>query len=289
MNAMKKPHKLRKSIWAGLGLLLAVFFVWQGLKKPALQGDWQVQLSVPSTAEFHGDVATVHNVRNFRYFPTENDTHPAYYDRDYDLTQIKRVWFIAEPFSELKQAAHTFLSFEFESGDFLAISIEARKTKSQTYSILKGVLRTYPLMYVAADERDVLLVRTNLRKDDVYVYPVKLSNPDSARRLMTDMLERMNDILVHPVWYNTLWSNCTSNIAYHVNRLDPGRISLWSWQLFATGSADELALQHGLLDTNLPIDQARKKYSVTDRAQKVGDVPGYSELIRQFPSDQPAL
>jgi hypothetical protein len=289
MNGMKKPHRVRRYVSAGIALLLAVFFIWQGLKKPSLTGDWQTQLATPSTAEFNGNLATVHNVRNFRYGPTEDDMHPAWYDRTYDLTQIKRVWFVAEPFSELKQAAHTFLSFEFENGDFLAISIEARKTKSQTYSLWKGILRTYPLIYIAADERDVLLVRANLRNDDVYVYPIKFSKPESPRLLLTDMLLRMNDLLVHPVWYNTLWSNCTSNIAYHVDRLDPGRISPWSWQLWATGSADELALSHGLLDTNLSIDQARKKYFVTELSKQAGDVPDYSQLIRQFPPDPPVL
>ncbi len=265
----------------GIASFLAVFFIWQTLKKPATQGDWQQHLTIPSTAEFNGDTVTVRNIRNFRYAPTEKDMQPDYYDKTYDLTQIKKIWYISEPFNEATYAGHTFVSFEFNNGDFLAITIEARKTKDQTYSIFKGMFRTYPLIYIAADERDVLLLRANIRKDKVYVYPVKTSSPENSRILLTDMLTRMNELLKDPAWYNTYFANCTSSIAYHVNKITPGRISKFSWQLLLTASADELALKRGLLDTDLSIDEARKKYFVTDKSQRIGDVPNYSKLIRE--------
>lgn len=272
-----------KKILFAVGVLLVIFIVWQGSKKVPIQGNWQEQLAVISTAEFSGDLVTIKNVRNFRYYPTEKDMHPSYYDRTYDLTQIKKVWYVTEPFNENQSAAHTFVSFEFNNGDFLAISMEARKTKDQTYSTWKGMLRTYPLVYIAADERDVLLLRANVRKDKVYVYPVKLEKPENARLILTDILKRMNELTsTHPAWYNTLFANCTSSIAKHVNNITRGRISQFSWQLWLTASADELALKHGLLDTDLPIEQAREKYSVNEASERVGDVPSYSADIRKF-------
>ncbi len=275
--------KVIKKVLLSLGCLLIIFVAWQGLKKVPMEGDWQEQLKVISTAEFNGDLVTVKNVRNFRYSPTEKDMHPAYYDKKYDLTQIKKVWYVTEPFNENQSAAHTFVSFEFNNGDFLAISIEARKTKDQIYSIWKGMLRTYLLVYIAADERDVLLLRANIRKDKVYVYPVKLEKPENARLILTDMLTRMNELVsTRPAWYNTLFANCTSSIAKHVNKITPGRVSIFSWQLWLTASADELALKHGLLDTDLSIEQAREKYSVNEASERVGDVPSYSLDIRKF-------
>ena len=96
------------------------------------------------------------------------------------------------------------------------------------------------------------------------------------------MLTKMNELTVKPEWYNTLFSSCTSNIAKHVNKLTPGRISMFSWQLWLTASADELALKHGLLDTDLSIEKAREKFFVTDISQKIGDVPDYSkEILKQ--------
>ncbi len=275
--------KILKIFFGALGSLLLIFLIWQGLKKPATQGDWQTHLATPSTAEFHDNLVTVHNVRNYRYGPTEADIHPAYYDKTYDLNTVKRVWYVTEPFNENQYAAHTFLSFEFENSDVLAITIEARKTKEQTYSIFKGMIRTYPLIYIAADERDVVLLRANLRKDKVYLYPVKLSKPENGRLLLVDMLERMNKIITtKPAWYNTFTANCTSSIAYHVNRISSDRISKMSWRLWLTAYADELALDAGLLDTNLPIDEARKKYLITELSQQIGDVPDYSQQLRKF-------
>lgn len=276
-----KLKKIGKYLLLVLGVLLIGVLLWQGMKRPPTEGDWQEQLRISSTAQFNGDLVTVRNVRNFRYYPRESDMHPGYYDRTYNLNDIKRVWYVTEPFNENKLAAHTFLSFEFENEVFLAITIEARKTKSQTYSTVKGFFRTYPLVYIAADERDVMLVRANIRKDKVYAYPVKLSKPENARLLLIDVLKRMNDLQVNPEWYNTFWANCTSSIAYHVNRLDPGRVSMLSWQLWLTASADELAHKRGLLDTELPIEQAREKYLITEKSLKIGDTPDYSVRVRE--------
>lgn len=275
--------KIIRKVLLVLVLVLAVTILWYLFSKPPTEGDWQEHLSLVSTAEFNGDFVTVRNVRNFRYYPTEKDMHPGYYDKTYDLNQIKKVWYVAEPFNENQSAAHTFVSFEFNNGDFLAISIEARKTKDQVYSIWKGMWRTYPLVYIAADERDVILLRANLRKDKVYVYPVKLEKPENARLLLVDMLTRMNELLgAKPAWYNTLFANCTSSIAKHVNNLTPGRVSVFSWQLWLTASADELALKHGLIDTDLPITEAREKYNINEASERVGDVPSYSAEIRKF-------
>jgi len=263
-----------------IGLLIVAFIIWQTAKTVPNTGDWQTPLSKLSTAEFNGDKVTVRNVRNFRYKDgeEESDLIPNYYDRTYDLSKLSQVWYVSEPFKEISAAAHTFLSFEFSNGDFLSISIEARKLKGQEYSLVLGALRTYPLMYIAADERDAILVRTNVRKDDVYVYPVRT---DKGRELLVDMLDEMNQLAKSPEWYNTITDNCTSRIASHVNRVTPGRITSLAWQSFVTGYADVFALEHGLLDTNLSIDEARKKYYVTSKSQSIGDVPDYSRKIRQ--------
>ena len=281
MWSSSKGSWIRK-VLLGIGILVILVVIVQALQRVPLTGDWQEQLTTIATAQFDGDMVTVKNVRNFRYDPTEADMKPAYYDKTYDLTQIAKVWYVTEPFNENKIAAHTFVSFEFTNGDFLSFSIGARKTKDQRYSIWKGRLRTYPLVYIAADERDVILLRANVRKDKVYVYPIKLEKPENARILLTDMLTRMNELVTtEPAWYNTLFANCTSVIAKHVNDITPGRISPFSWQLWLTASADELALKHGLLDTDLPIEEARAKYYVTDISQRIGDVATYSRDIRQ--------
>jgi len=272
-----------KKLGIGILILIIGYVIYYMTVRPPTEGDWQTQLAIPSTAEFSddSDFVTVKNVRNFRYVPTEADMIPDYYDRTYNLNEVKKVWFVSEPFNENDIAAHTFVSFEFENGDFLSISIEALKRKDQVYSIWEGLLRTYPLIYVAADERDTILLRANVRKDKVYVYPIRLEKPENGRFLLVDMLNKMNKLVVEPEWYNTLFSNCTSMIAKHVNKLSPDRISPFSWQLWLTASADELALEKGLLDTDLSIEEARLKYYINDISQVIGDAENYSKEIRR--------
>jgi len=139
----------------------------------------------------------------------------------------------------------------------LSISIEARKIKGQEYNLFWGMLHTYPLMYIAADEHDTVFVRANIDKDDLYMYPVKLQDPRHAKLLLIDMLDKMNSLASRPEWYNTVTANCTSQIAWHINKLFPGRLPRIAWQTQLSGYADALALKQGLLDTNLPLDKAR--------------------------------
>lgn len=278
-----KIHFFLRYVFVIIGITAAIFLIWQATKQVPTEGNWQTPLSRLSTAEFHGDLVTVKNVRNFQYKDSEEeaDLVPGYYDKTYDLSKVSKVWYVSEPFKEMSVAAHTFLSFEFSNGDYLSISIEARKVKGQKYRLSLGLLRTYPLMYIAADERDALLVRANIRKDDLYVYPVR-TTPEKGRLLLTDILQEMNRLAEKPQWYNTVTDNCTSRIAWHVNRVTPNRIPNTAWEAYVTGYADAFALKHGLLDTDLPLDEARKKYRVTERSQEIGDLPDYSKRIREW-------
>jgi len=278
---MKLP---RRKILLYTPLFLAVtiltLIIWQSIKKVPTEGNWKTTLAVLSTAEFNGDRVTVKNVRNFEYDKDENVTAAKYEDRTYDLNKLSKVWFISSPFDPGSPFAHTFLSFEFEDSQYLAITIEARLTKEQKYTLTQGALRTYPLMYIAADERDVIYMRTTSRGADVYLYPLK-ATPLQGKVLLTDMLNRMNEIAVTPTWYNAFFANCTSSIAGHVNKIWPGVLPGFDWQSVVTGYADKLALESDLIDTTLSIDEAREKYYVSDISKEIGRVENYSKLIRQ--------
>jgi hypothetical protein len=273
--------KNRKVVYILLFGIFAIFLIWQFLKVPQKDGNWQEPLSLQAHAEFNENFVTIKNIRNFRYSADEKVSYANYYNQTYDLNKIYKVWYIVEPFKDRDYAAHTFLSFEFSDEKYITISIEARKLKGQEYSIFLGMLKTYPLMYIASDERDSILMRANIRKNKVYLYPVKI-NPEQARVLFKDMLVRMNDLSESPKWYNTFTDNCTSAIAGHINKIWPGKLPKFLWQSWVTGYAEKLAFEKKLLDTDLDIDKAREKYYVTDISQEIGDVSGYSKIIRQF-------
>ena len=279
--SMKNLHKTIKYIGLAIILLIVIFFIWQGTKSVPTEGNWKDTLRLLSTAEFNGDLVTVKNVRNFQYSASGTPTVEDWYDKTYDLNKLQKVWYAIDPFDPSSLFAHTFLSFQFSDGSFLAITIEARLTKTQEYNMWNGFIRSFPLMYIAADERDAVYLRTNIYKDSLYVYPLR-ANPHDARLLLVDMLNRMNDIAIHPTWYNAIYANCTSSIASHVNKIWPGLLPKFDWQVLFTSYADKLALDKGLLDTDLSLNPARKKFYVTDIAGKVGYVKDFSDLIRKF-------
>jgi hypothetical protein len=102
-------------------------------------------------------------------------------------------------------------------------------------------------MYVIADERDVIKLRTNYRKDMVYLYPVKTS-PEKSQELLTKILFHTNHLQSKPEFYNTLTNTCTTNIVDRVNEVTPGRIPWLKLSVLFPALSDQFAYRLGLLD-----------------------------------------
>jgi hypothetical protein len=230
-------------------------------------------------AKFSGHKAKLYNVRNFRY-ATEDTYVPDYYDRVYDLTRLSGVDFIVVPFPRVPALAHTMLSFVFADGNNLAVSVEARLEKGERYSPLRGTLRQYELMYVVADERDVIPLRSEHRHLDVYIYRTK-ATPEEAREMLASVLERVNQLARQPEFYHTLTNNCTTNLVAHVNKIRPGRVA-YGWQLLFNGHSGRLAYDLGLLDTNQPFEQTQQLAWANQRIRQARTSGNFSEEIRRF-------
>lgn len=259
---------------SSLAYALFAFFT-----KPSLLRDWTPDQAVLARAEFGTSTVTIRNIRNIAY-RTTSDYDVAYYDKTFDPEKLESAWFIVEPFSgHGAGAAHTFVSFGFESGDYVAVSVEIRKEKGESFSPVKGILRQYEVVYVIADERDVVKLRSNYRKDEVFLYPVKTSK-ENIRKLFISMLERANKLATEPEFYNTLTNTCTTNLVAHVNEIVPGRIPL-SHKVLMPAYSDELAQEIGLLDDTLSIEELRAKHRINDKAALFADDPLFSQKIRE--------
>ncbi|MGH7545966.1 MAG: DUF4105 domain-containing protein [Gemmatimonadota bacterium] len=265
----------------GALLLVALLGAWLG-RRPSNDRDWSPNDAVLPRAQVEGSRVHLRHVRHTTYATTEVYT-PSWYDKAFDRDRLVRAWFVVEPFSRWTGAAHTFVSFEFEGPEYVAISVEARKQKGERYHFLKGLFRQYELWYLVADERDVIRLRTNVREDDVYLYPIRAPR-EKVRALFLAMLERANALRERPEFYNTLTSNCTSNIIRHVNTLSPHRIP-FGFKALLPAFADELAYDVGLLDTELPFEEARAHFRINERARRSGDDPNFSTVIRQFDAE----
>lgn len=247
---------------------------------PSNDRNWNDDQNILPTAEIKGDQVLIHNVRNFSYASTTSYI-ANYYDKTYDVSEIKKVWYIVEPFSGIPGSAHTFLSFEFENNQFVSISVEIRKEKGESYNPIKGLFNRYELMYVIADERDVVKLRSNYRKDLVYVYPIN-TTVEKARDLFLDMIKRANDLSQHPEFYNTITNTCTTNIVTHVNKITPKRVPFFNLRILFPENSDKLAYDLGLIDTDLSFEDARVRYFINDRALTYADDPNFSLRIREY-------
>jgi hypothetical protein len=240
--------------------------------------DWQPDVAVTPYATVNGDLVTVHGVRNFAY-RTETDFTPRWEERTYDLRKLDSADIIAAYWTG-KAIAHVMVSFGFEGKDYLAISIETRKEKGESYSTLAGFFRQYELYYVVADERDVIGVRTTYRqpREDVYIYRVRVRQIN-IRRIFLDYIETINDMHARPRFYNTLTTNCTTSILMHT-RMNPESPPL-SWKVLLSGYVPEYLYELGRIDTAKPFADLEKLCHVNERAHAADQDAAFSQRIRQ--------
>jgi hypothetical protein len=257
------------------GLAALVIALWSCI--PASNDrDWQPDVSRLATAEISGSRVTVHNIRNCDY-RSDTDFDVRYEDRTYDLDRIRTldlyVVYWAGP-----SICHTMLSFGFDDGRTLCLSVEARKEKGEGYSAVKAFFRQFELIYILADERDLIRLRTNFRGEQVYLYRLR-TDPAEVRGVFLDTMSRINELQAQPEWYNALTHNCTSNLR---DRTAPyARKRLWSWKFVLNGYIDGLAYERGALDQSLPFEELKRRSLINEKAKAAGSDDRFSARIRE--------
>jgi hypothetical protein len=232
-------------------------------------------------AELRGSIVTLTNVRKARY-RSATDCDVTWETRTYDLRELDEVDFIVEPFQALRALAHTFVSFGFKNGEHLALSFETEHVPGRPYDPLRGLFRQYILRAIVGDERDLVGLRTEIRRDEVYVYPLR-AEPATLRRLFVLLMARVNALETRPEYYNTLTNNCTTQyrtvyetLTHRSLRFDP--------RVYLPGYTDALALDLGLIDWSGDIATARRSFRVNGRApldeRARLDGPGWSRRLR---------
>jgi len=270
---------LVKRRWLAVGatvLGFALVLGWWLTLQPSNDRDWQPDVALLPYAEIDGNRVAVHNVRNCDY-RTETDFDVRHYDKAFDLDRIRAAELFMVYWGS-PHMAHTMVSFEFEGGDHLCFSIETRKEKGEGYSAVKGLFRQFELVYIAADERDVVRLRTNYRQgEEAYLHRLN-SSPAQVRTLLLDYLRRMNSLRQRPEWYSAITDNCTTSI--RTQRAAADRAP-WDWRMLANGHGDELLYERGVIATNLPLADLKQRAHINARARAADKAADFSRLIRQ--------
>jgi hypothetical protein len=271
-------RRRRRPVLLGFGAaFLALLLYWQTIE-PSNERDWAPEVARLPRATVAGDLVTLHDIRSFDY-RTETDFVPAYYDRTFDLRRLDALDVVTSYWMG-PAIAHVFLSFGF-GDDHVAVSVEARKERGEGYSSVQGFFKRYELIYVVGDERDLIRVRTNYRRDppeDVYLYRTR-GPMENARRVFLDYVRAINGLHERPRFYDTLTTNCTTTILFHT-RVNPGHLPL-SWKVLLSGHAAEYAHDHGRLDTSLPFEELRRQSRVNAVAVAADQAPDFSRRIRE--------
>jgi hypothetical protein len=261
-----------------LMLFVLILSGWWVAIQPSNERQWQADLAILPYATTEGDIVTVHNIRNVDY-RSEFDFTPAYYDKTFDLNKLEGVDLFAVYWMG-PAIAHTIMSFNFGDKDYLAVSIEARKELNEGYSTIKGFFRQYELTYIVADERDVIRLRTNYRKDPIEnVYLYRLHPPkENVRRLFLEYIKQINGLHEKPAFYNTLLDNCTTAIWFNT-RVNAGHLP-FSWKILLSGYVPEYIYESGGLNTKIPFEQLQQQAHINAVAKTLDKSAYFSQGIR---------
>ncbi len=271
-----KIRPFKKAVLFEYALFGLVLIVWC-LQFPSNNRPWQRDVALLPWAQISGPQITIHNIRNCNY-RSETDYDVSHYDKTVNLNDLISIDLILVDWG-LGKIAHTMFSFGFKDGSYLCTSIETRKEIGENYSAVKGFFRTYELIYIVADERDLIRLRTNFREDEnVYLYPLNLADDDIGKQVFLEYINRINALKKNPEWYNALTENCMTS-AFRLIRKHAVH-NKWNWKIFMNGYAAELAYDYGIVYNKIPFEQLRKTSLINAAAKSCTDLDRFSVTIR---------
>lgn len=270
--------------------ILVIYGFFLVMFRPSNYRNWSKDMEKLSSAviennnrggDIGGSIVTLDNIRN-NYYRSTDDFDVRYYQTKFDVKKLKKAYLITDPFGKL--ASHTMLDFEFDDGQKVVLSVEIRREVDEVFGNFKGLFNGYELYYVWSDEKDVIKLRTNYRMDNVYMYPLKMSE-ENIQKLFLEAIQRTNELKNKPEFYNLLVNNCTTNLAEMLQNVYNKKIIV-DWRYLAPAYAEGLSMKYDLIDGNISgnmenIEKARKTHNISKQALECGDCVDYSAVIRK--------
>ena len=263
-----------------IAVFAALFFgvvIWFSSIKPSHDRPWRPEVAVMPRAFVDGDRVRITGMRNFEY-RSRDDFTVRYEEREVSVSHLNSLDFYVSYFWPDSPVAHTFVSFVFDNAPPISISIETRPEIGEGFDPIPSLFKQFELIYVVGDERDLVRVRTNYRKEDVFLYHVRTS-PEFVRRLFLVYLERINELADQPEFYHLFSNSCTINIVRYANLA--GRVGRLDIRHIVNGWSDRYLYRAGALDTTLPFEELRRRSRINEAAQAAGNGEDFSERIRK--------
>ncbi len=259
-------------------LVLVVFLgvvAWWLTIAPSHDREWRPEVAVMPRAFINGDRVRITGVRNFDY-RSRNDFTVRYEEREIEISHVTALDFYVSYWSE-GPVGHTFLSFIFDNAPPLSISIETRPEVGEGFDPIASMFKQFELIYVVGDERDIVGVRTNHRREVTFLYRLN-AETGKIRELLRVYLDRINELADRPEWYHLLSNSCTINIIRYINAA--GRKGGFDIRHLLNGWIDRYLYRSGRIETSLPFDELRRRSLINAAAQAAEGAPDFSERIR---------
>lgn len=259
----------------GFALCFAALLLWWQHIEPSNDRSWADDVAQMTSGEVTGNTVVLHNVRNFEW-RSNTDYTQRWETRTYELKRLQSVDLITSYWTG-PAIAHVLVSFGFDDGQHVVFSVEVRRYRSASFSELGGFFKEFELSVIAADERDVIRVRTNVRGEDDYLYRIRM--PLAAKRaLFLAYVGEADRLIVAPRFYNTLTANCTT-LVYHMMRHIVGRLP-FDYRLILSGYLPAYVYKVGGLDDRYPLQELHRLGRITDRAKAADRSAHFSADIR---------
>lgn len=271
---MARPRRGRV-LGAGLIAALALLGWWQTVL-PLHDRDWSDDVARLLDADVDGNRVTLHNVRNFEW-TRDGDPVPVWETRTYDLDTLASADLVMSYWMS-PAIAHTLVSFGFDDGSRVVFSLEIRKERHESFSAIGGFFKQFEAVLIAADERDIVRVRSNVRDEDVYLYRLAIPR-EQLRTLFLAYVDEADALQQAPRFYNTVTSNCTTIVFDVARHIAPGLP--FDIRLLLSGWFGQYAHAHGGLAGQGTFAELEAAGRITDRARAADRDPDFSRVIRR--------
>ncbi len=269
--------------WAGRPLLALLLFaavfagvlVWWQRIPPSNQRLWADDVARMTHGEVAGDRVTLHNVRNFDWL-TRTEYQQRWETRSYDLARLHSVDMVLSYWSG-PAIAHMLVSFGFGGGEYVSYTVEIRRERDEIFSELGGLFKQFELAIIACDERDVLRLRTNVRREQAYLYRIRMP-AEAMRKLFLAYLGEANKLKTQPRWYHSITANCTT-LVYHMMRRIVGQLP-FDYRVLFTGYVASYVYEVGGLDPRYSLAELKRLGHLTEPALRADRSPSFSTEIR---------
>ena len=271
--------KLRKrlSIHLVLWVLVAVNIITYYCIPGPTPERWQKPWALAPVFEQQGDQLTIRNIRDFRY-RTEEDSDARYRTETYDLNTLVGVDFAECHWDGMTAICHTMLSFNFADGRHLAVSAETRLPEGVDQGAIPGLYKKYGILYLFGTEEDLYGLRTNIRHEDLSIYPMNIK-PQGARKLLQHYIDLAKQAEAEHIPYNTISGNCSTGLVSGFRALVPSMPRKYDFLPLHNGSIAGLLFRSGALQTG----PGETEEQIRQRCYVGYDIPmdNYSTHLRE--------